>query len=200
MVKRNRPDGIVKVKVVFVWRVVSPPSHHVVRAELSLTFIDLSDVFVQNSPLLFFVLVPGSWELKISRVSKPVGPNRTEFGKSEVMSEYFSHPTLDLPLNINGEFNTPRDDKYFFGTNSQPTVESPDVECSGMRHNQEITVRIVKRGLSHGSIGTVGVDGYALLESGLTSSHQRNQALNKGLLPLSHRRDRFPPKLVWVVI
>lgn len=77
MVKRNRPDGIVKVKVVFVWRVVSPPSHHVVRTELSLTFIDLSDVFVQNSPLLFFVLVPGSWELKISRVSKPVGPNRT---------------------------------------------------------------------------------------------------------------------------
>jgi hypothetical protein len=39
-----------------------------------------------------------------------------------------------------------------------------------------------------------------LLESGFTSSHQRNQALNKGLLPLSNRRNRSPPKLVWVVI
>lgn len=66
-----------------------------------------------------------------------------------------------------------------------------------MRHNQEITVRVVEGCLVHGGVGGVHVNGEALFHGGVASAHNRNQALDEGLFcALFEGRDGAPAQLV----
>ena len=80
-------------------------------------------------------------------------------------------------------------------------MEGAQVESTGLWHNEEVTVRIVKRGLLHTCICTVPVYTYALLHAWFSSPHQRYHTLDEvSLHSLFHFWNRLPSQLVRMIL
>ena len=95
------------------------------------------------------------------------------------MPENFSHPSLDFSLYVNRKLDSPRYDENFFGFYYKSAVESAHEQGPLVGYNQEVTIRIVQRSLAHRCIGTICVDGNALLQGRLSSTQKRHQTLNE---------------------
>lgn len=48
-----------------------------------------------------------------------------------------------------------------------------------MRDDEEVAVRIIKRGFAHGGVGTVGINGDSLLKRRFARAKQRHQSLHE---------------------
>lgn len=101
MIIRDRSDRVVEFEIVFKGRIVSSPTNYIIRTELTFSFENFPNVFIEDNPIFLFVLIPSSWELKVSRVSQTIGSYRSKFWKPEMMSEYLSYPPFYFPCDVN---------------------------------------------------------------------------------------------------
>lgn len=67
-----------------------------------------------------------------------------------------------------------------------------------VRNNQKITIRIIKRRLFHGWIGTVNIYRYSLLEGRLSCSQNWNHSFDKVNFSFFHFWNSFPSQLIWM--
>jgi hypothetical protein len=81
VIKRDRANCIVEIKIVFVWRVVPLPSNNIIRTVLALAFVYFSNIFVPNCPLFLLILEPSGRKLEVSGVSQAVGSDWSKFRK-----------------------------------------------------------------------------------------------------------------------
>ena len=151
-------------------------------------------------PFLLLVLEPRSRVFEVSGVRQAVRADGAQLGQGEVVAEELADPALDLAFHIDRKLDASWDDEYFFGLYREFAIERPNKKGAGVRDDEEVAVRIIKRGFAHGGVGTVCIDGDALLQRRLTCAQQRHQPLNEVDRPFLHRRNGLPSQLVRVVI
>lgn len=103
------------LEIVFVWEVISFPTYDVKGRELGWCLIDLSNIFIEESPLLFSIFKPCFGVLEITRIGHSIRTDRAKLRESEVMAINLSYPSLNFSFYLNAVSNSSWDDAYLFG-------------------------------------------------------------------------------------
>ena len=174
MIKRNRSYWIEEFHIIFIGRVVSFPTYHIIRAKLTFALEYLTYKLIHDCPLLLFIFKPGSWILKITRICQSICSNRSQLWKSEMASKYLGNPSFDLSFNIHCEKYSSGDNQELSGIYNKSSSEGFDKKSTYMRDDQKISVWVVKWCFSHRLVCRICIDCSALLHWRLACTHQRN--------------------------
>mmetsp|Transcript_16292 Transcript_16292/g.38653 ORF Transcript_16292/g.38653 Transcript_16292/m.38653 type:complete len:393 (+) Transcript_16292:403-1581(+) len=196
MVKRYRVHRAKLRKVVFEWRIVAVPSHHVERREFQRDREQSPHQLLHHCETAVPVFKPGDRCLKVPWIGKTVGPNGAQVGQLEVPIKDLQHVAAARPVRQPNREAVPalnhRD--LARGDANQPALRD-DVERPELRDDEEVPVGVAHAAVVHTVLGCVNVDGIPLLAAGAAGARDREETPHK-----VHRarggRERAPAQLV----
>ena len=180
MVIADRTDGVEAAQIVFVRRIVAMPADHVQRRMIDACRPKMALEFRDQFEIAFDVFVSRDRREEIAGVGQAIRPNRPEVGQPEHRAKVFANVTTRRAVRQrHRETQAARNHRDFLRLDLEDSKLGRNPQSALLRHDQQLTVGIVKVTTGHIAIGRVQMNADTRLPRRTAVASHGEQAVEK---------------------